>query len=202
MCVHAESLQWCPIQCDPMDYIACQAPLSMEFSRQDYWNGFPCPPGDLPNPGIGPRSPASQADFLLLSHQESLESRTHSPKYYISSILISSAEGLFFNGRSQNITLTPPLALLLGKQEINLPCGRCPPNQKGGRHSHPLRQGIRGRDSCTNLVQLTLFLLVTLSLPTPSSNLLPGLYKCITSLSSRSSYSSRSPLPVKAPVYM
>ena len=45
--------------------VACQAPLSMEFSRQDYWNGFPCPsPGDLPNPGIGPRSPALQADSL------------------------------------------------------------------------------------------------------------------------------------------
>ena len=30
-----------------------QAPLSMEFSRQEYWNGLPCPlPGDLPNPGI------------------------------------------------------------------------------------------------------------------------------------------------------
>ena len=184
--------------------IACQAPLSMEFSRQDYWNGFPCPsPGDLPNPGIGPRSPALQADFLLLSHQESLGFRTHSPKYYISSILISSAEGLFFNGRSQNITLTPPLALLLGKQEINLPCGRCPPNQKGGRHSHPLRQGIGAETAAqTNLVQLTLFLLFPSSLPTPSPNLLAGLYKCITSLSSRSSYSSRSPLPVKAPVYM
>ena len=33
--------------------LACQAPLSMEFSRQEYWNGLPCPPpGDLPDPGI------------------------------------------------------------------------------------------------------------------------------------------------------
>ena len=33
--------------------VACQAPLSMEFSRQEYWSGLPCPPtGDLPNPGI------------------------------------------------------------------------------------------------------------------------------------------------------
>ena len=32
--------------------IACQAPLSMEFSRQEYWSGLPCPPpGDLPGPG-------------------------------------------------------------------------------------------------------------------------------------------------------
>ena len=43
--------------------IACQAPLSMEFSRQEYWSGLPFPtPGDLPNPGIEPRSPALQAD--------------------------------------------------------------------------------------------------------------------------------------------
>ena len=37
--------------------VARQAPLSMEFSRQEYWNGLPFPiPGDLPNPGIKPRS--------------------------------------------------------------------------------------------------------------------------------------------------
>ena len=36
---------------------ACQAPLSMEFSKQDYWSGLPCPPsGDLPDPGIKPES--------------------------------------------------------------------------------------------------------------------------------------------------
>jgi len=36
----------------------------MGFSRQKYWSGLPCPPGDLPNPGIKPRSPALQADSL------------------------------------------------------------------------------------------------------------------------------------------
>ena len=41
------------------------APLSMEFSRQEYWSGLPFPsPGDLPDPGIKPRSPALQADSL------------------------------------------------------------------------------------------------------------------------------------------
>ena len=34
------------------------------FSRQDYWSGLPCPPGDLPNPGIKPRSPTLQTDSL------------------------------------------------------------------------------------------------------------------------------------------
>ena len=55
--------------------VAPQAPLSMEFSRQEYWSGLPCPPsGDLPNPGIEPESPVSsalQADSLPLSHQGS-----------------------------------------------------------------------------------------------------------------------------------
>jgi len=37
----------------------------MEFSRPEYWSGYPFPsPGDLPNPGIEPRSPALQADSL------------------------------------------------------------------------------------------------------------------------------------------
>ena len=44
---------------------ARQAPLSMGFSRQEYWRGLPCPPpGDLPHPGIKPRSPALQENSL------------------------------------------------------------------------------------------------------------------------------------------
>ena len=43
--------------------VARQVLLSMGFSSQEYWSGLPCPsPGALPNPGIGPRSPALQAD--------------------------------------------------------------------------------------------------------------------------------------------
>ena len=45
--------------------IAYQAPPSMGFSRQEYWSGLPFPsPGDLPDPGIKPRSPEFQADAL------------------------------------------------------------------------------------------------------------------------------------------
>ena len=45
--------------------VVYQAPTSMEFSRQEYWSGLPFPsPGDLPNPGIKPGSPALQADAL------------------------------------------------------------------------------------------------------------------------------------------
>ena len=46
--------------------VAHQALLSMEFSKQEHWSGLPSPsPGDLPDPGIKPRSPALQADSLL-----------------------------------------------------------------------------------------------------------------------------------------
>ena len=45
--------------------IARQAPLSMGFSKEEYWSGLPFPsPGDLPNPEIEPGSPALQADSL------------------------------------------------------------------------------------------------------------------------------------------
>ena len=43
----------CVQLCETLWMIACQAPLSIGFSRQEYWSGLPCPPpGDLPNPRI------------------------------------------------------------------------------------------------------------------------------------------------------
>ena len=46
--------------------IACQAPLSVEFSSQEYWSGLSFPsPGDLPDPGIKPGSPTFQVDSLV-----------------------------------------------------------------------------------------------------------------------------------------
>ena len=56
--------------------VAYQAPLSMGYSRQEYWNGLPFPsPGDLPNPGIEPASPALQVNSLPLSHLGSPEGK-------------------------------------------------------------------------------------------------------------------------------
>ena len=50
--------------------VAHQALLSMEFSRQEYWGGLPFPPpGDLPDQGIKPGSPALQANSLLSEPQ-------------------------------------------------------------------------------------------------------------------------------------
>ena len=69
MCLHAHSLQSCPVLYNPVD---CQAPLSMGFSRQEYWSGLARSSSeDLPNSGIKPASsqaPALQVDSLPLSH--------------------------------------------------------------------------------------------------------------------------------------
>ena len=52
--------------------VACQAPLSVEFSRWEHWSKLPFPsPGDLPDPGMEPMSSALQVDSLPLSHWES-----------------------------------------------------------------------------------------------------------------------------------
>ena len=57
-------IQSCSTLCHPWS-VACQASLSMEFSRQEYWSGLPFPsPVHLPDPGIKPRSPALQAYSL------------------------------------------------------------------------------------------------------------------------------------------
>ena len=46
--------------------VAHQVPLSIGFSRQEYWSGLPCPPpGDLPNPGVKPKSPALRSSLHL-----------------------------------------------------------------------------------------------------------------------------------------
>ena len=54
-----------------LPYDNSQAPLSMGFSKQEYWNGLPCPPpGDLPDPGIKPTSlmsPALVGEFFTSS---------------------------------------------------------------------------------------------------------------------------------------
>ena len=68
--VHAKSLQFCLTLCNPWT-VAHQAPLSMEFSRQEHWSGLPFPPpGDLPDPGIEPmslKSPALAGRFFTTS---------------------------------------------------------------------------------------------------------------------------------------
>ena len=59
--MRAKLLRLCLTLHGPMT-VACQSPLSVGFSRQEYWSGLTCPsPGDLPDPGIEPASPLSPA---------------------------------------------------------------------------------------------------------------------------------------------
>ena len=69
------SLHSCPTLCDPMD-CRVQEPLSMGFSRQEYWSGLPCPPpGDLPSQGSNPPSLMSTCTVKhVLYHQYHLGS--------------------------------------------------------------------------------------------------------------------------------
>ena len=67
VCVHSV-VQSCLTLPDPMD-CTLSSSSAHGISRQEYWSGLPFPPpGDLPNPGIKPMSPALQADSLLLNH--------------------------------------------------------------------------------------------------------------------------------------
>ena len=62
-------IKLCPVLGTPCT-IVCQAPLSMGFSRQEYWSGLPSPsPDNLPNPGIESGSLALQADSLLIQEK-------------------------------------------------------------------------------------------------------------------------------------
>ena len=78
LCVHL--LKLCAVHAKSLSHVrffvtlwtlAHQAPLSMGFSRQEYWSGWPCPPpGDLPDPGLEPESlmsPASTGGFSITS---------------------------------------------------------------------------------------------------------------------------------------
>ena len=61
-CVQLSGIPWT---------VAHHVPLSVGFSRQEHWSGLPFPPpGDLPDPGIKPMSPALQPNSLPLSHWE------------------------------------------------------------------------------------------------------------------------------------
>ena len=66
-CLVAKS---CPTLCDPVDY-SLTAPLSVRFSRQQYWSGLPFPSqGDLPNLGIESRSPILAGGFFTTEMPE------------------------------------------------------------------------------------------------------------------------------------
>ena len=72
--MHAKLFQLCPNSVTPWT-AACLFPLSMGFSRQEYWRGLPCPPGDLHQPGIKSMSHyVSCVGRMVLYHQHPLGS--------------------------------------------------------------------------------------------------------------------------------
>ena len=86
--------------------VACQASMSIGFSRQEYWSGLPfSPPGDLPNPGIEPRSPALYADSLPLSHQGSPYDYTTKSNLQIKCNSYQITNGIFHKTRTKNVTI-------------------------------------------------------------------------------------------------
>ena len=81
MCVCVLVTQSCLTFCSPWWTAAHQAPLSMGFSRQEYWGGLPCPPlGDLPNTGMEPGSPVLQTDSLPSEPPGKLERKNNASK--------------------------------------------------------------------------------------------------------------------------
>ena len=77
--------------------VACQVPLTMGFSRQEYWSGLPCPPpGDLPDPGVKPSSPALQVDSLPLSHRESPQNTVTDIQDYILESVFLATQNIIF----------------------------------------------------------------------------------------------------------
>ena len=104
----------CPTLCEPMDYIACQAPLSMGFFRQEHWSGLPSPsPEDLPDPGIKPVSPALQVNLLPLSYQGSPEPTKGNYVHMFSHSVIS--DSLWPYG--QTASCHAPLSMGFSRQE-------------------------------------------------------------------------------------
>ena len=85
-CLKSESVSCIVVSnCETPGTVASQAPLSMGFSRQEYWSGQPFPsPEDLPDPVIEPRSPALRADALPSDPQWD-----HNTKYCLISCMFS-----------------------------------------------------------------------------------------------------------------
>ena len=74
LCVCTQLLSCAQLFASPWT-VARQDPLSMEFSRQEYWSGLPFPsPGDLPDPGIKPESPELASRFFTTAAAKSLQS--------------------------------------------------------------------------------------------------------------------------------
>ena len=136
MCARIKSLQPCPTLCDPKD-CSPPAPLSRGFSRQEHWSGLPCsPPGDLPHPGMEPRSPVLAGGF---STTESPGKPPLAHLLHTGVLLLTS----FFGGASQVVLVVKTLPADAGDMTDagSIPgWGRSP----GGGNGNPLQYSCWG----------------------------------------------------------
>ena len=91
--------QSCPTLYNPMDYVAHQVPLSMGFSRPEYWGGLPFPsPGDLPTQGLKPRLPhCRQTPYHLGKPKEMTQDGNSNPQKQVKRTR---------NGKMENAVIT------------------------------------------------------------------------------------------------
>ena len=97
--------------------LACKAPLSMGFSRQEYWSGLPCPPpGELPNPGVKPASLMSpalaggffttrttwEAHMCVFIYKQHMREQNHTSIYLLFSKL-KSLKGMFAQSLNRSV---------------------------------------------------------------------------------------------------
>ena len=126
-----------------MDCIARQAPLSMEFLRQEYWSGLLFPsPGDLPDPGTEPTSPALAGGFFTTEPPEKpyfkvcVESLRPSP---ISRVWLCLAPGALTVSPFLSASISRSLSLYISAGDFPLPSPGEPP-KPSGPHPGPHRQ--------------------------------------------------------------
>ena len=115
-----------------------QVPLSMEFSRQEYWSRLPCPPaGDLPDPGIKPTSPAWQVDSLPLGYLGRIPPHPHRYQCYYISHYCPLDTNLHSFSKPYGL-LTAWLRMIFQSHLLRLPVGHTPwPHQTSACSLNP-----------------------------------------------------------------
>ena len=139
VCVSAKLLQAClTVQLHGL-YVAHQAPLSMGFSRQEYWSGLPCPPaGDLPCPGIEPGSPALAGRYFSISATWEACKKVHPKLTHLPSLIQPWLLSLAQDGREHAQPTPSPEGLW---------AFRPPQHLQQMKHAHPKAPGTDGLPS-------------------------------------------------------
>ena len=132
-CVRAKAAQSCLTLCDPVDCSLTRLLCPWGFCRQEYCNGLPCPsPGDLPDPGIEPRSPVLQANSLLsesAGKQEGSRASLNTYSLFSECSAPASCSGTKSHGRLLSLTfldLSPMSTPFFPSRPLPALCSACP----------------------------------------------------------------------------